>query len=159
MLTFRAMADRDRSAALHLLTEFFAANPFYRENQTAYGLAGAQALATALRLFVERPQFGFVWMAFDGELAVGCSIVSYAISTAVGGVVAKVEDVIVAPERRRTGVGSALVRALADELHRSRIARIDTYVHERDVAAALFYKKLGFVRLHEERLALVLTEA
>ncbi len=156
MITFRRMTDRDRQAAYALFVDYLHNDEFVRDSSAAYGNNGDRALSTALTLFVERPDFGFIWMGFDGDEAVAIAIVSYAISTAIGGAVAKLEDLYVVPSRRSQGIGASLLSALVEELSKNRIARLDTSVHLRNARGKAFYETHGFRALHEERLARVL---
>jgi ribosomal protein S18 acetylase RimI-like enzyme len=97
-----------------------------------------------------------MWLAYIMEEPVAVCVVSYAISTSIGGVVAKVDDVYVSRRRQRRGIATQMLEDLIKELRKRNILRIDTAVHKRNHGAAKFYSKLGFERLDEERLALVL---
>jgi GNAT superfamily N-acetyltransferase len=144
------------AAAERLLEAFFAEDEFYRDSSAAYGDAGAAPIARALQLFVKRPELGFVWLAFRGDEAVGMCVVCYAISSSLGAVVAKLDDVFVADGARGQGVGSAMLKVLGAELKSAGVKRIDTAVHMKNADAARFYAKAGFKPLNEERLALLL---
>ena len=139
--------------ASRLLSAFFAEDEYYLSSSEAYGHGGEAALDAALQLFLARPELGFVWMAKDGEEPVAVCVVSFAVSTSAGGLVAKLDDVFVRPERQRTGVGSTLLAQLKEELRRQHMRRMDTSVHLRNDVARAFYAKNGFVALNEERLA------
>ena len=141
--------------AFELLRTFFSEDEHYIDSSTAYGHGGDEALKKALEAFLKHPELGFVWIAgMDGE-AVGVCVVSFAISTSAGGLVAKLDDVFVRGDRQGEGVGSALLDALKDELRGLGVLRIDTSVHVRNQAAKAFYERRGFVPLNEERLAFV----
>jgi GNAT superfamily N-acetyltransferase len=155
------MTAADRAAAGRLLTAFFAEDEFYRDSSGAYGDAGAPPIAKALDMFIEKPELGFVWLAFRGEEAVGkeavgMCVVCYAISTSLGAVVAKLDDVFIADGARGQGVGSAMLKALGQELKAANVLRIDSAVHVKNTEAARFYARAGFMPLHEERIALLL---
>jgi GNAT superfamily N-acetyltransferase len=155
------MTERDLRAAQRLLTTFFAVDEFYLDSSGAYGDAGAAPIGRALELFVKRTELGFVWLAFRGDEAVGkeavgMCVVCYAISTSLGAVVAKLDDVFIADGARGQGVGSAMLRALGVELKAAGVMRIDTAVHVKNSEAARFYARAGFRPLNEERLALLL---
>jgi GNAT superfamily N-acetyltransferase len=156
----RKMTAADRPAAARLLKAFFAEDEFYLESSGAYGDAGAPPIALALDLFVARPELGFVWLAFRGqgdqEEAVGICVICYAISTSLGAVVGKLDDVFIADGVRGQGVGSAMLKALGKELKAAGVLRIDSAVHVRNTQAARFYARAGFKPLHEERIALLL---
>jgi ribosomal protein S18 acetylase RimI-like enzyme len=83
-------------------------------------------------------------------------VVCFAISTSIGGIVAKLDDVYVAAQHQDRGVGSAHLTALKDELDRRGVRRIDTSVHVHNPGARRFYERHGFQPLDEERLACLL---
>jgi ribosomal protein S18 acetylase RimI-like enzyme len=94
-----------------------------------------------------------VWMAFDEAGVAGICVVCYAISTSMGSVVAKLDDVSVKPDRRGQGMGSELLHQLKEQLRKEAVTRIDVAVHLENPQAKSFYEKLGFVALNEERLS------
>ena len=109
-----------------------------------------------IALFLRRPELGFVWLAYADGKPAGCCVVCYAVSTSMGKVVGKLDDVFVAAGYRGKGVGTRMLKALKVELKKKNIGRIDTAVHMRNPDAARYYKRLGFKALGEERLAVVL---
>ena len=151
------MNARTRAAAASLLGEFLAHDEHYRASAAQYGDGGLPALERALDLFLAHPEIGFVWLArtSDGE-AVGACVVCYAISTARGAIVVKLDDVTIRSGRQGRGVGTALLSTLAAHLRERGIARIDTACHRDNRGAWRFYERLGFRPLDEERLALLL---
>ena len=136
-----------------MLSEFLGADEHYLASSQAYGDLGLRGLNDALDLFFERPELGFVWMAFDEKGVAGICVVCYAISTSMGSVVAKLDDVFVKPDRRGKGIGSELLLQLKEQLRKEAITRIDVAVHLENPQAKSFYEKLGFVALNEERLS------
>ena len=151
------MSSSDSDSARHLLTEFLTEDEHYLDSSAAYGHAGDAALQDSLQLFVHRPELGFVWLAYNSEGVVGVCVVSYAISTSIGGLVAKLDDVMVKLDKRGCGVGSEMITLLKDELLLEGVLRIDTGVHNRNSSGRHFYDRLNFRPLNEERLACVLT--
>jgi GNAT superfamily N-acetyltransferase len=150
------MTAATRAGAARLLGQFLGADEHYRASAGAYGDGGPQALARALDLFLARPELGFVWIAeVDGEVAGAC-VVCYAISTSRGGLVAKLDDVTIAGAHQGQGVGTAMLRALAEHLRDAGIGRIDTACHRGNAGAWRFYARLGYRPLDEERIALLL---
>jgi GNAT superfamily N-acetyltransferase len=113
-------------------------------------------LKRAIKLFLRRPEFGFVWLAYEKSKPVGVCVVCYAISTSIGGLVAKLDDVFVIQENQREGVATQMMNALKRKLRKRRILRIDTSVYKRNRAADRYYQDLKFRPLGEERLSLVL---
>jgi len=158
-----AMTAATRSDAEALLGEFLRRDPHYLASSDVYGDGGAQALTRALHLFLARPEIGFVWLALPaaGESsghakAIGACVVCYAISTARGAIVAKLDDVTIDSRWQARGVGAAMLAALADHLRALGVSRIDSSCHRENVDAWRFYERLGFKALDEERIALLL---
>ena len=139
-----------------MLSEFLGADEHYLASSQAYGDLGLRGLNDALDIFLERPELGFVWMAFDGKGVAGICVVCYAISTSMGSVVAKLDDVSVKPDRRGKGIGSELLLQLKEQLRKESVTRIDVAVHLENPQAKSFYEKLGFVALNEERLSCII---
>ncbi|HVV63508.1 MAG TPA: GNAT family N-acetyltransferase [Pseudolabrys sp.] len=150
------MTRRTSADAQALLQKFLREDEHYLDSSAAYGDKGPKALERAVDLFLRKPEIGFVWLAYADGKAAGVCIVCYAISTSVGGVVAKLDDVFVADGYRGKGVGTKMIAALKKELKKRKVGRIDTAVHKRNPGAARYYARLGFRPLGEERLALVL---
>ena len=155
-LSARAMTEAERENAFDLLRAFLSSDEHYRDSAAAYGDRGPDALRHALRLFLARPELGFVWLVLDAGAVIACCVVCYAISTSAGAIVAKLDDVCVLPGREGQGLGTALIDSLKAELKRRGVRRIDTACHLDNLRARNFYVRLGFRSLNEERLALVL---
>ena len=149
-----------RSDALGLLASFLRDDAHYLASSAAYGDGGLPALEAALDLFLARPELGFVWLAYAGDegarIAVGACVLCYAISTARGGIVAKLDDVTIRDGWQARGVGSAMLQDLIRELASSDVRRIDSACHRDNAGAWRFYERIGFKSLHEERIALLL---
>lgn len=146
----------DVQDAFHMLSDFLGADEHYLASSQAYGDLGMKGLNDALDLFLEHPELGFVWMAYDENGVAGICVICYAISTSMGAVVAKLDDVSVKPDRRGKGIGTELLRQLKDQLRKESVTRIDVAVHMQNPEAKSFYEKAGFVALNEERLAAIL---
>src|SRR6185369_1412170 len=152
----RKMGAADVRDAFHMLTDFLSADEHYLASSQAYGDLGLKGLNNALDLFLERPELGFVWMAYDEQGVAGICVVCYAISTSMGSVVAKLDDVSVKPDRRGHGTGTEMLNQLKDQLRREAVTRIDVAVHLQNPEARRFYEKAGFVALNEERLSCII---
>jgi GNAT superfamily N-acetyltransferase len=150
------MTTADAPAAARLLKEFLSEDEFYLDSSAVYGDSGGGGVERAVETFLARPELGFVWLAYLDDQPAGICIICYAVSTSIGGIVAKLDDVYVAAPARNRGVGKAMLGALADELRGGGVGRIDTAVHMKNADAARFYAALGYRPLHEERLSLVL---
>ncbi len=156
VLRCEPMTARTLAGALAVLAEFLTDDPHYLASSTAYGDAGPEAMQRALRLFLARPELGFVFVARRGDDVVGMCVVCYAISTSRGGLVVKLDDVSVRRRDLGTGVGSAMLDALKAHLRAHAITRIDIGCHRDNGGAWRFYERHGFVALNEERLACLL---
>lgn len=155
-ITCRKMHAADVRDAFRMLSDFLGADEHYRASSEAYGDLGLKGLNDALDLFLERPELGFVWMAYDEKGVAGICVICYGISTSMGSVVAKLDDVSVKPDRRGKGIGSELLQQLKEQLRKEAITRIDVAVHLENPQAKKFYEKLGFVALNEERLSCII---
>src|SRR5579862_6536124 len=112
------MTSADRGDAYELFRELLLEDEFFRDSSEAYAgplterSAVEARLGAALSLFIERPDYGFVWMAFEDERAVGAVAVAYAISLPLGAVAATAEHAIVASGQRRRGIASQMFEVL-----------------------------------------------
>jgi len=86
------------------------------------------ALGDALTLFVQREDYGFVWLAYAGSTCVGCVSVGYAIATDAGGVIAVLDDLYVIPEGRRRGIATTMLDDLHARLEAIDVQRVDIAV-------------------------------
>lgn len=151
------MTAADVPDAFELLGAFLGEDEHYLASSKAYGDRGTEGVIAALDLFLTRPELGFVWLAYDGvgpeARIAGLCVICFAISTSLGTLVGKLDDVSVRADRRGQGIGTALIQQLKQELHRQRVMRIDVAVHLENPAGRRFYEQLGFAALNEERLA------
>lgn len=157
-MTYRCerMSQATITDARSLLAAFLEGDAHYRASSAIYGDGGAAALDRALELFIQRPEIGFVWLAFARNAAVGACVVCRAISTSRGTLVAKLDDVTVHRDWQGKGVGQAMLSALRVGLREEGVSRIDIGCHRDNRGAWRFYERLGFRPLDEERLALLL---
>lgn len=86
-------------------------------------------------------QGGVYLVAWDGDEPIGHAFLALA-GTKLG--VPEIQDVYVAPERRRTGVAKALSQAAEDEARRRGCERISLSVGTGNEAARALYAKLGY---------------
>jgi GNAT superfamily N-acetyltransferase len=102
------------------------------------------ALGEALALFVDRPDYGFVWLAYDDGVPAACVSVAFAISTERGGLVATLRDLWVASDHRGRGIGTALVATLRGRLVQLEVVRIEATLPQ-DAGLRALIARLGFV--------------
>jgi GNAT superfamily N-acetyltransferase len=156
LVTCRKMTAADVTDAFEMLSAFLNEDEHYLASSKAYGDRGFQGLNDALDLFLEQPELGFVWLAHDEDGVAGICVICYAISTSMGAVVAKLDDVSVKVDRRGQGVGTELLEQLKEQLRKEMVTRIDVAVHFENAEAHRFYERLGFAALNEERMACVI---
>lgn len=128
MIECRTMASAERYDAFALMQHF---------------RSDAGALGEALALFIDRPDYGFVWLAYVDDHAAACVSASLGIDTATGGLIATVRDLFVLPERRRHGIGSALLVTLQGRLAALDVTRIEA-VCGTDPALPGFFEARGY---------------
>lgn len=155
-LITKTMTAKHVEDAFHLLNAFLSADEHYLDSSAAYGDGGSEALRAALGLFLSRPDLGFIWLAYDSDMAVACCVVCYAISTSTGAIVVKLDDVTVKSGYEGQGIGTVLIDTLKAELRRQNVKRIDTSCHLQNPRARAFYVRHGFTALNEERFSHVL---
>jgi len=156
MITCRKMTAADVTDAFEMLRVFLREDEHYLASSEAYGDRGFQGLNDALDLFLEQPELGFVWLAYDERGAAGVCVVCYAISTSMGAVVAKLDDVSGKEDRRGGGIGTALLEQLKEQLRKEAVTRIDVAVHLENPDARRFFEKLECMAVNEERMACVI---
>ena len=100
--------------------------------------------ARALTKILGDESVGRIYVAReDGRVAAMASLL-YSVSTAEGGLVASFEDLVVLPERRGRGVGSALVRFVVSEARRQGVLRLTLLTDSHNKRAQELYAKAGF---------------
>lgn len=126
----------DLDAMADLLGELFALESDFtpqREKQLA-----------ALSWLLDHPDHGRLFVLRDGAGLAGMANALTSISTAEGGPVLVLEDVIVAASHRGQGHGRRLVEHVLAWARKAGLSRV-TLLADRDNAAALrFYQTLGF---------------
>jgi GNAT superfamily N-acetyltransferase len=99
-----------------------------------------------LRLILESPGVGTIFVARDGSDVVGMVSLLYTVSTAEGGPVCWLEDMVVRPGRRGSGLGSRLLEHAIDHAKAHGFARL-TLLTDRDNQGAIrLYERHGFKR-------------
>ena len=97
-----------------------------------------------LRLIIEQPQVGRIFVARESGSIVGMVNLLFTVSTAEGGLVVLLEDLVVRPGHRDKGAGSALLRHAIDFAEANGFARITLLTDRVNEQAIRFYAKHGF---------------
>ncbi len=126
----------DISELADLLTLLFAQEADFRPDR--------EKQERGLRLLLESPHFGVIFVARDEGAVLGMVSLLFTVSTAEGGYACWLEDMVIRPDRRGDGLGSRLLTH-AIEYARSRgFARITLLTDRANAGALRFYRRHGF---------------
>lgn len=98
----------------------------------------------ALRMILESPQVGTVFVACQTEKVVGMVCMLWTISTAEGGKACWMEDVVVHPDHRGGGLGTRLVEEAIRQAQEMACLRIAVLTDQGNHGARKLYERLGF---------------
>ncbi|WP_097461854.1 GNAT family N-acetyltransferase [Mangrovitalea sediminis] len=105
--------------------------------------ANPDAQRSGLRLLFEQPD-SHLWVAAQGNAIVGLCTLQTLISTAEGGPVGFVEDVIVTGKVRGQGIGRRLLTAVQEWADANGLKRLQLLADRNNHPAIGFYKALGW---------------
>jgi len=100
--------------------------------------------SAALREIIEHPDTGRILVLREGDSIIGMVNLLFTISTACGGKVAILEDMIVHPSRHGDGLGSKLLQAAKMLAQREGCRRITLLTDRANDSAIRFYRRHGF---------------
>ncbi|MEI8019255.1 MAG: GNAT family N-acetyltransferase [Schlesneria sp.] len=98
-----------------------------------------------LRLIIESTHVGVVLAARDGDQVIGMVSLLFTVSTAEGGPVCWLEDMVVRPDRRGGGLGSRLLQIAIEYARSHGFARITLLTDQLNAGAIRFYGRHGFI--------------
>ncbi len=96
-----------------------------------------------LREMIESPK-GYVLAAFQGKRAVGMCTLQVLISTAEGGEVGLIEDMVVHEEFRQRGIGRMLLSGIEELADNLGLTRLQLLADRNNLPALDFYKSSGW---------------
>jgi GNAT superfamily N-acetyltransferase len=134
----RTMAGAERLDAFALMKRF-------RTDEAALG--------DALALFVDRPDYGFVWLAYEDDVPAACVTVAFAVSTETGGLVADLRDLWVAEDRRGRGIGTALLATLHGRLDQLGVTQVEATLPD-DASLLAFFSARDYDECRAMRVTL-----
>jgi GNAT superfamily N-acetyltransferase len=116
-----------------------------------------QAQRSGLATIIANPAVGAVLVARQGDQVVGMVTLLFTVSTALGGTVAWLEDMVVSPADRGAGVGTKVLSAAIDFARTRGCMRVTLLTDRRNESAQRFYAKQAFLvsSMVPMRLALV----
>lgn len=130
-----------RSADLPRLVELLG---ILFESEAEFSADAAKQRA-ALQAILADPGTGTIFVARDGPHVVAMATLLYTVSTAEGGKAALFEDLVVAPEYRRRGIGQALLKHVVNEARNDGVLRITLLTDMQNERAQAMYRRVGFV--------------
>ena len=98
-----------------------------------------------LRLIIESAHVGVILAAREGDQVVGMVSLLITISTAEGGRVCWLEDMVVRPDRRGGGLGSRLMQSAIEYARAHRFSRITLLTDKLNAGAIRLYGRHGFI--------------
>jgi GNAT superfamily N-acetyltransferase len=129
--------SRDVPAMLELLAELFRQERDFRPDP--------EKQLRALRLILANPEKGRLFVARTRGRVVGMATVLSTVSTAEGGPVLLLEDVVVSASYRGEGIGSVLVEHLLQWAGEQGFLRVSLLADADNHGAHCFYEGLDFV--------------
>ena len=106
----------------------------------------AEKQARALRMILDDARNGQIFVARQDGETIAMASVLFTISTAEGGLVGLLEDVIVAPPYRRQGIGRQLLDHVLQWCRQQGLLRVTLLTDHDNLAAFAFYERAGFSR-------------
>ena len=100
--------------------------------------------AEGLRQIIDFPERGRILVLREGASVLGMVNLLFTVSTALGGRVAILEDMVVRPAHRGRGAGSMLLRAALDFARSAGCRRITLLTDRTNESAQRFYRRHGF---------------
>jgi len=114
-------------------------------SQEAEFTPNSEAQAKGLNQIIGNPEVGAVLVAREGGQVVGMVNLLFTVSTALGGQVALLEDMVVSSQARGAGVGSELLDQAISFARAQGCKRITLLTDRENESAQRFYDKKGFV--------------
>jgi ribosomal protein S18 acetylase RimI-like enzyme len=136
-LKFEAAAQKDLPRLVELLGLLF-------ESEAEFS-ADSEKQRAALQALLADPAKGRIFVARDGREVVAMASLLYTISTAEGGKAALFEDLVVAPDHRKRGIGEALLKHVIAQARAEGVLRITLLTDMQNERAQAMYRRVGFV--------------
>lgn len=137
-LSIEPAGENDVDAICQLLTALF--------TQEADFSVDSAKQARAVRAILSQPEQGQILVLKKDNVVAGMVSLLYLISTAMGGKVAMLEDMIIAEDYRSHGFGQRLLQAAIDFARQQGCLRITLLTDADNRRAQQFYQQQGFVR-------------
>lgn len=149
MLTINAATHADVQQLNDLLSLLFTQEADFKPD--------AEKQQRGLRLILDSPQAGIIFAAREGGAVIGMVSLLFTISTAEGGPACWLEDMVVGPEHRGSGLGSRLLEHAVAHARANGFSRITLLTDKMNAGAIRFYQRQGFTPSAMTALRLKLT--
>jgi GNAT superfamily N-acetyltransferase len=133
-----------------LLLDLFSQEPDFTPNRTKQ--------MRGLRLLLEQPNRGRIFVLRHNGLILGMINLLFTISTAEGGFVVLLEDVVVHRDHRHHGFGDKLLRHAIEYARKKDFLRITLLTDRLNDASVRFFKAHGFFQSSMVPMRLILAE-
>ena len=101
-----------------------------------------------LRLILEQPNRGRIFVLRTDHALIGMVNLQFTISTAEGGMVMLLEDMIIHPEHRGQGYGTRLVEYVINFARKKDFRRITLLTDRISEESQRFFQRFGFAKSH-----------
>jgi len=109
-----------------------------------------------LKNIIQHPQIGNLFVLKEKGVVIGMVSLLYTVSTAMGGPVAILEDLVLGSENRGQGAGTKLLQAAINHAKEMGCLRITLLTDPTNRRAIEFYQRQGFVKSAMKPLRLIL---
>ncbi|MDA3891720.1 MAG: GNAT family N-acetyltransferase [Salinivirgaceae bacterium] len=113
-------------------------------SQEADFVANKDSQVKGLKLILDNPDKGQLFVAIKNTEVIGMVNLLFTISTAIGEKVAILEDMVISPEYRNSGVGSLLIVHAVNFAKNEGFKRITLLTDDDNLKAHSFYNQHGF---------------
>jgi GNAT superfamily N-acetyltransferase len=136
-LKFESAVQKDLPRLVELLGILF-------ESEAEFS-ADAGKQRVALQAILADAGKGKIYVARDGREVVAMCSLLYTISTAEGGRAALFEDLVVAPDYRKRGIGASLLKYVIEQARADGVLRLTLLTDMQNERAQAMYRRVGFV--------------
>ncbi len=149
MAVLKKASTQETEQLVELMAEFYA--------ESDYPLNRRRATATFATLLSD-PRLGHAWLIqVDAEI-VGYVVVVMGYSMEYGGLIAYVDDLFIRPAFRRAGLGTEALKAVRSFCTNLEARAIYLEVGRDNTAAQAVYRRMGFVNVERQIMALQLAD-
>ncbi len=109
-------------------------------------IPNAKSQEAGLKEIIQNPSIGEILTIRKGDEIIGMVSLLYSVSTALGGKVATLEDMVIAPEFRQNGFGTKLLQKAIEHVQSIGALRITLLTDCDNEIAIKYYEENGFTK-------------